>query len=50
VIRVPDDAAGGELTDALSGASFRRGGSIAVAELFEPMPFAVLVGEAQVPG
>ncbi len=50
IVRVPADTANAELVDALSGAPFRLdGASIRVAELLEPMPFAVLVGGAKRP-
>jgi (1->4)-alpha-D-glucan 1-alpha-D-glucosylmutase len=50
IVRVPADTANAELVDALSGASFRiDGASIRVAELLEPMPFAVLIGGAKRP-
>ncbi len=47
VVQIPTDAASGQLADALTGASPRTdGGAIRVADLFEPLPFAVLVGDA----
>jgi (1->4)-alpha-D-glucan 1-alpha-D-glucosylmutase len=45
IVRLPAETVGRELTDALSGASVRRDGeSLRVADLFDPFPFAVLVG------
>jgi (1->4)-alpha-D-glucan 1-alpha-D-glucosylmutase len=47
-VRLPTDMPDGELTDALSGATLRHEGpSIRVSDVFEAMPFAVLLGETR---
>ncbi|HSY20653.1 MAG TPA: hypothetical protein VK841_00970, partial [Polyangiaceae bacterium] len=46
-VKIPEEWAPAELEDVLSGRKLRCGESVRVSELFEAMPFAVLVGTAR---
>jgi (1->4)-alpha-D-glucan 1-alpha-D-glucosylmutase len=46
-VKIPEEWAPAELEDVLSGRKLRCGDSVRVSELFEAMPFAVLVGTAR---